>query len=98
MTKNTLLKTIAGRVSASAPIVLGIALTSAPVFCGAQKQQSQTPTVRQAPGKAPGPTRTEKDLLGEKEVPSDAYYGVQTARALENFQISDIPINRYHEF
>src|SRR4029079_11472091 len=28
----------------------------------------------------------------------DAYYGVQTARALENFQISGIPINRYPEF
>jgi aspartate ammonia-lyase len=30
--------------------------------------------------------RVEKDLLGEKEIPADAYYGVQTARALENFQ------------
>ena len=26
--------------------------------------------------------RTERDLLGEKQVPADAYYGVQTARAL----------------
>ncbi len=26
-------------------------------------------------------TRTEKDLLGEKQIPADAYYGVQTARA-----------------
>lgn len=34
--------------------------------------------------------RTERDLLGEKQVPADAYYGVQTARALENFQISGI--------
>lgn len=33
-------------------------------------------------------TRTEKDLLGEKQIPDKAYYGVQTARALENFQIS----------
>src|SRR5262245_15806887 len=45
-----------------------------------------------------GPTRTEKDLLGEKEVPADAYYGVQTARALENFQLSGIPINHYPGF
>jgi len=45
-----------------------------------------------------GATRTEHDLLGEKQVPADAYYGVQTARALENFQISGIPINRYPEF
>ena len=33
-------------------------------------------------------TRIEKDSLGELEVPEDAYYGVQTARALANFQIS----------
>jgi len=38
-----------------------------------------------------GATRTEKDLLGEKQVPANAYYGVQTARALENFQLSGIP-------
>lgn len=32
--------------------------------------------------------RTEKDLLGEKKVPAQAYYGIHTLRALENFQIS----------
>ena len=47
---------------------------------------------------AGGPTRIEKDLLGEKAVPSGAYWGVQTQRALENFQISGVPINRYPEF
>jgi len=46
----------------------------------------------------PGGTRLEKDLLGEKHVPASAYYGVQTARALENFQISGIPINHYPGF
>ena len=45
-----------------------------------------------------GPTRAEKDLLGEKQIPMTAYYGVQTARALENFQISGIPINHYPGF
>jgi aspartate ammonia-lyase len=40
----------------------------------------------------------EKDLLGEKEIPATAYYGVQTARALENFQLSGIPINHYPVF
>lgn len=34
--------------------------------------------------------RIERDSLGEKEVPLDAYYGVQTARAIENFPISGI--------
>jgi aspartate ammonia-lyase len=42
--------------------------------------------------------RVEHDLLGPKEIPADAYYGVQTARALENFQISGIPISHYPEF
>ena len=34
--------------------------------------------------------RTERDPLGELEVPADAYYGVQTARAVENFPISGL--------
>ncbi len=42
--------------------------------------------------------RVEKDLLGEKQIPADAYYGVQTARALENFQISGVLINHYAGF
>src|SRR5579862_1347714 len=42
--------------------------------------------------------RAEKDLLGQKEIPASAYYGVQTARALENFQISEITINHYPGF
>ena len=47
---------------------------------------------------ASGQTRLEKDLLGEKAVPADAYYGVQTARALENFPISGVLINHYPGF
>src|SRR3954465_2031311 len=34
--------------------------------------------------------RTERDPLGELDVPADAYYGVQTARAVSNFRISDL--------
>jgi aspartate ammonia-lyase len=41
------------------------------------------------------PTRLEHDLLGEKAVPADAYYGVQTARGLENFYISGIQLRLY---
>ena len=40
-------------------------------------------------------TRTEKDLLGEKQIPAEAYYGVQTLRALENFQVSGVKTNFY---
>ena len=35
-------------------------------------------------------TRTERDPLGERTVPADAYYGIQTARAIENFPISGL--------
>ena len=42
--------------------------------------------------------RVEKDLLGEKQIPADAYYGVQTARALENFPLSGVLINHYPGF
>jgi aspartate ammonia-lyase len=34
--------------------------------------------------------RTERDPLGERQVPVDAYYGIQTLRALENFPISGL--------
>jgi aspartate ammonia-lyase len=40
-------------------------------------------------------TRIEHDLLGDKEVPVDAYYGVQTARALENFHLSGVQLRLY---
>jgi aspartate ammonia-lyase len=39
--------------------------------------------------------RIESDSLGPRQVPSGAYYGVQTMRALENFQITGIPIAHY---
>ncbi|WP_027487538.1 aspartate ammonia-lyase [Allorhizobium undicola] len=39
--------------------------------------------------------RSERDLLGEKDIPASAYWGVHTARAVENFQITGIPIGRY---
>ncbi len=42
-------------------------------------------------------TRTEKDLLGAREVPYEALYGVQTLRALENFPITGIPIREMPE-
>src|ERR1700688_3017113 len=35
-------------------------------------------------------TRSEKDSLGPKEIPADVYYGIQTARAVENFPISEM--------
>jgi aspartate ammonia-lyase len=41
------------------------------------------------------PVRTEHDLLGDRAVPADAYYGIHTLRALENFPITGTPISIY---
>lgn len=43
-------------------------------------------------------TRTESDLLGSKEVPEEALYGVQTMRGIENFVISKFHLNEYPLF
>ena len=43
----------------------------------------------------PQRTRIEHDLLGPREVPANAYYGVHTLRAVENFPISGMPISIY---
>jgi len=42
--------------------------------------------------------RTETDSLGSMEIPADAYWGIHTARALENFPISRRPISVYPHF
>ena len=38
--------------------------------------------------------RIEHDFLGDREVPADAYYGIQTLRGKENFHITGMPISR----
>jgi aspartate ammonia-lyase len=43
-------------------------------------------------------TRLEHDLLGEREVPAERYFGIQTLRATENFAITGIPIAHYPSF
>jgi aspartate ammonia-lyase len=42
-----------------------------------------------------GPMRTESDSLGSMQIPADAYWGIHTARALENFPITRRPISVY---
>ena len=62
---------------------------TSPIVRDVTEKKGFNPTVK---------TRIEKDLLGEKAVPADAYYGVQTARALENFQISGVELRLYPNF
>jgi aspartate ammonia-lyase len=74
------------RAALTITLTLTVATAPDPTWARQAKQQ---PTAK---------PRIEKDLLGEKEIPGDAYYGVQTARALENFQLSGVPINHYPGF
>ena len=39
--------------------------------------------------------RTEHDLLGERHIPGNRYFGIQTLRAVENYQITGIAISQY---
>jgi aspartate ammonia-lyase len=43
-------------------------------------------------------TRTERDQLGDREVPGRAYFGVQTLRAVENFAISGVALRDFSRF
>ena len=61
----------------------------------ADAQGKKAPAKGKAAAAPASATRVEKDLLGEKQIPSSAYYGVQTARALENFKLSGVAINHY---
>jgi aspartate ammonia-lyase len=56
-------------------------------------QQSNTRTINVASQYQSGRTRKEHDLIGDRDVPHEYYYGVQTLRALENFNISGITLS-----
>ena len=56
------------------------------------KREHKVPTETSATS-SPG-TRVERDTMGELAVPATAYYGVQTARAIENFPISSLRFPR----
>jgi aspartate ammonia-lyase len=58
-------------------------------------RQASTRVVNVAAQYISGRTRSEHDLLGNREVPSEYLYGIQTLRALENFNISGIPLTQF---
>jgi aspartate ammonia-lyase len=45
-----------------------------------------------------GVTRRERDLLGERDVPAEALYGIQTLRAIENFPITGVTLDEFPAF
>ncbi len=55
-------------------------------------------TTAKAAPKAKAGYRVEQDLLGDIQVPQSALYGVQTLRGINNFHISNVPMNRFPNF
>jgi len=58
-------------------------------------RQTSTRVVNAGAQYISGRTRSEHDLLGDRDVPYEFYYGIQTLRGLENFNISGIPISHH---
>jgi aspartate ammonia-lyase len=71
-------------------------LASRPADRAAATQPGAPATKQPAPPNG-RPVRIERDSLGPLEVPADAYWGINTARALENFPISGRPISEYRD-
>ncbi|MBN1937954.1 MAG: aspartate ammonia-lyase [Candidatus Aminicenantes bacterium] len=77
-----------------APLVCKILSRTARVI-SRRMRQTTNQVVNAAAQYISGRTRREHDLLGEREVPAEFYYGIQTLRATENFPITGISISRF---
>jgi len=73
-------------------------LTRVSLVIARRLQYSSTRDVGRAHVYRSGATRREHDLLGERDVPTDALYGVQTLRGVENFAITGIRLSHYPLF
>ena len=56
---------------------------------GSSHQTHQTPVSKM---------RTEHDLLGDMDIPDEMYFGIQTMRAVENYQISGVRLSHFPNF
>lgn len=87
-------KSISGLFS-SHPEIAGKMLAGITRVIGRRMRQTSSRVVNIATQYISGRTRTEHDLLGEREVPYEFYYGIQTLRATENFNISGITLGHF---
>ncbi len=75
--------------------IAGKILSSIARIISRRMRQANTRLVNVASQYQSGRTRSEHDLIGDREVPFEYYYGIQTLRALENFNISGVPLHFY---
>jgi aspartate ammonia-lyase len=84
----------ATRLAAERPALYARLVAGAAQVIGSRLRAANAGMIGREASYLSGELRTEKDLLGERQVP-DRYYGVQTLRAAENFPITGIPIAQY---
>jgi len=95
---STILKLARNRIEellADNPPLAGKILSHIARVVSRRMRQASTRVVNAAAQYISGRTRREHDLLGEREVPDEYYYGVQTLRAVENFPISGISLTHF---
>ncbi len=81
------------KISEASPGLTGKVLIQVAQVISRRMRQANTRVANAASQYQSGRKRREHDLLGYRDVPSEAYYGIQTLRALENFNISGVPLH-----
>lgn len=79
------------------PEMSGKILSGVSKVISRRMRQTSTRVANAAAQYISGRTRVEHDLLGERHVPHEYYYGIQTLRGLENFNISGVPLSHYQK-
>jgi aspartate ammonia-lyase len=92
--KTTTLTIDTGFIESNGKIAIKI-LSNVSKVISRRMRQANARMINSAAQYESGRTRKEHDLLGDRDVPYEYYYGVQTMRALENFNISGITLNFY---
>ncbi len=77
------------------PALAGKILSHVARVISRRMRQTSTRVVNAAAQYISGRTRGEHDLLGERDVPYEYYYGIQTLRGFENFNITGISLSLY---
>ena len=82
-------------LSSTNPVLMARILSNVARVISRRFRQTSSRVVNAAAQYVSGRTRTEHDLLGEREVPYEFFYGIQTLRGFENFNISGITLMHY---
>jgi aspartate ammonia-lyase len=84
-------------IAAANPALFGKLAAAAARVISSRLRYANSRLAGRGVGYLSGELRAEHDLLGERHLSVDLYYGVQTLRAVENFSITGIPISQYSE-